>query len=519
MACGQKYSPRFFRSAYPSGCGVSQMSLMHAFVILATTLALLTAGCAAGSKIVHASAPPGEALSEDYSVKVNRRSIPVYSCRVSAVPFNQEWPGYQRPQDQTELAGFACWNQEGPVQVEVRLRAAISSAIIRPNSLGVIPRIERDRILFTLKAPAPMILEINGMKKALHLFASPLETNAPAPNAHGVRYFGPGIHRPGVIKLRSNESVYIADGAVVHGSIQASGASNIRIEGRGILDVGSFERGQGGGAVRLTDCTDARIEGIVMRDPDVWCCSLFGCRNVTITDVKLIGLWRYNADGIDICNSENVTVQDSFVRAFDDALVVKGLKFPTNSFHDRPVRNIRFRRCVVWCDWGRAMEIGVETSAPEIAEVAFEDCDIVRTTHVAMDIFHGDRAIVHDIRFENNRVDMNGWQPRPQFQSKSGEHYKADGGDRYCPALLSISIQKTHYAKDPERGKVRNVLFKDIKVTGADRPPSILSGLDAEHDVAGVKIQNLRFNGQWVGSPGEAGLAIGPHVQEVQFTK
>jgi len=52
------------------------------------------------------------------------------------------------------------------------------------------------------------------------------------------------------------------------------------------------------------------------------------------------------------------------------------------------------------------MEIGCETCAPEIAEVFFEDCDVIRTTHVALDIQHGDRASVHDIRFENIRTPL-----------------------------------------------------------------------------------------------------------------
>ena len=252
---------------------------------------------------------------------------------------------------------------------------------------------------------------------ALHLFASPPEQDAPTAEAPGLHYFGPGVHRPGKITLRSNESVYIAGGAVVHGSIHAAGASNVRIAGRGILDVSSFERGQGGGAVRLTDCSDVTIEGIVMRDPDVWCCSLFGCRKVTIANVKLVGLWRYNADGIDICNSQDVVVQDSFVRAFDDALVIKGLKFG-NTMDHRPVRNVQFRRCVVWCDWGRAMEIGAETCAPEIANITFENCDIVRTTHIAMDIQHGDRATVRDIRFENIRVEIDHVEPAPAYATE-----------------------------------------------------------------------------------------------------
>ena len=62
-------------------------------------------------------APAGEPLSEDYQLTVAGRKVPVYACRVSAVPFNQVWPGYQRPLDQTELAAFACWDMNGPVAV------------------------------------------------------------------------------------------------------------------------------------------------------------------------------------------------------------------------------------------------------------------------------------------------------------------------------------------------------------------------------------------------------------------
>ena len=32
------------------------------------------------------------------------------------------------------------------------------------------------------------------------------------------------------------------------------------------------------------------IEGIVMLDPDAWCCSLFGCRDVPIGPLKLVCL-------------------------------------------------------------------------------------------------------------------------------------------------------------------------------------------------------------------------------------
>jgi hypothetical protein len=458
-----------------------------------------------------------ETLSDHYEVTVNGRPIPVYACRVSAMPFNQVWPGYQRLLDQTELAGFACWDMSRPVKVVVQSRREVQSVVVRPASRGIRPRADTNRISFSVDRPGPIVVEVNGPQHALHLFANPPEKHAPATHAPGVRYFGPGVHHAGKIHLRSNETVYLAAGAVVYGSIHASGVSNIRITGRGILDGSQFAREEGWGAVRLDDCSDVHIEGIVMRDPDVWCCSLFGCRNVTIANVKVIGLWRYNADGIDVCNSQGVDVRDSFVRAFDDALVVKGLQFSPADMDQRPAKNIRFRRCVVWCDWGRAMEIGAETCAPEIADIAFEDCDIIRTTHIAMDIQHGDRAAIRDIRFENIRVEVDDRNLQPLMQSSREEKYADPSAGRYCPSLLEIVIHQTPYSKDQQRGTVRGVTFRNITVTGAQMPSSSFRGFDAEHAVEGVAIEDLRFNGKRLQSASEARLQLGLHVRDVRF--
>ena len=119
---------------------------------------------------------------------------------------------------------------------------------------------------------------------------------------------------------------------------------------------------------------------------------------------------------------------------------------------------------MIWCDWGRAMEIGAETCAPEIADITFEDCDIVRTTHIAMDIQHGDRAAVRDIRFENIRVEIDDQNPPPRMQQNRDEKYPADAQDGYCPTLLEIVIRKNFYSQDEERGTVRDIVFQDIAV-------------------------------------------------------
>ena len=471
----------------------------------------------ASNPITIVPAPAGEQLSDEFEVNVETRVVPVYRCRVSVVPLNQVWPGYQRPLDQTEMASFAYWDMAGEAEVQVRSRQSVQSVAVRPSSLRIKPVVSGNTITFRLPRPCLTTVEINGPHHALHLFASLPEKDAPQPTDPGVRYFGPGVHRPGKIVLESNQTLYVAGGAVVYGAVHARGAANVRVLGRGIIDASGFERGQGGGVVRFSDCSDVVIDGVVMRDPDVWCCSLFGCRNARITNVKLVGLWRYNADGIDICNSRDITVRDCFVRAFDDCIVLKGLKWKNESYDHRPVQNVDVSGCVIWNDWGRALEIGAETCAPEIAQVTFRDCDIIRTVHIAMDIQHGDRAVVRDIRFENIRVEIDDVTPAPRMQRTQDEKYAPDAKSGYCPNLLVVHVTQTHYSQDDQRGIVRDVVFKDIAVTSRVAPASRLEGLDAAHGIDGVVFENVRFNGRAITNAAAGHISIGAHVRDVKF--
>lgn len=469
---------------------------------------------AAGSVTIW-PAPAEEQLCEDYSLRVNGKKVPVSSCRVSAVPLNQVWPGYQRPKDQTELAGFAHWGMSGRVTVEVTPKRPFKNVMVRPGSRGIRASVRGQRITFTLTKPGQVTVELDGSHHALHLFADPSEADAPKPGDVGVRYFGPGIHRPGKIQLKSGETLYVAGGAVVYTAIEARGATGVRVLGHGIIDTSEYERDQGGGCIRLTDCSDVKIEGVILRDPDVWCLSAFGCRNLEISNVKLVGLWRYNADGIDICNSQDVVVRNSFVRAFDDAIVLKGLK----GLDDRPVRNVRVHDNVIWCDWGRGLEIGAETCAPEFADIRFQNCDIIRTTHIAMDIQCGDRAVIQDVRYENIRVEIDDVCPSPKMQSHRDERYVESPNDEHVPNLLVIIIAKNPYSQDAERGRVRDITYQNITVTGRRTPRSSFTGLDAQHTVQGVTIENLRFNGQPAKNAAEANLTLGANVSDVRFGK
>lgn len=471
------------------------------------------AGESADSAVTVYPAPAGEPLSDDFELAAGGQKVPVYPCRVSAIPFNQPWPGYQRPIDQTEIASFASWDMRGPVEVEVLSRRPVESVAIRPTARGIQAKVDGNRIRFRLDAPQQITVEVNGWHKALHLFANAPEATLPNPQTPGVRYFGPGVHRPGVIEVENNQTLYIAGGAVVYGAVHAKDASNIKILGRGILDGSEFERNPAAidGCIHLERCKNVTIDGLILRDPNVWCVSTFVCSDVAISNLKLIGLWRYNSDGIDICNSQRVTVRNCFVRSYDDSLVIKGL----TAFRDVPVQDILFEDCVVWNDWGRALEVGAETCAPEFARITYRNCDVIRTTNIALDIQHSDRAAVKDVLFEKIRMEVDDVNYAEQIQKTRDEKYVEN--PNYCPRFLVLEIVKTQNSQDAERGTMQNVVVRDCSISGKPLPHSYLRGFDPAHSVRDVTITNLKINGKLVEKLEDAAIHIGPNVQNVHI--
>jgi hypothetical protein len=466
--------------------------------------------------VIH-PAPVEELPSPDYTVTINGQPVFVHTARVSAHPMNQTWPGYQRPLEQTELAAFATWDMAAPVEICVTAAQPIREVRVRPSARQIKPVQAGQTLRFTLDRPGQLTVEINGMHQALHLFANPPESAAPDPKDPAVRYFGPGVHCPGVIRVTSGQTIYLAGGAVVYGAILAEKATDITIRGRGILDGSKFSRGDGYTLFSLQSCQRVTIEGLILRDPCGWTLVPVACQQVQIRNIKLIGHWRYNADGIDFVNSQHCLLEDSFIRTFDDCVVFKGCDYwPELACRQLPVQNIQVRRCVLWCDWGRALEIGAETVAPEITALTFEDCDIIHVLDVAMEIQNGDRAHCHNIRFRDIRVELDDDQTHPMYQTEPGQTYVATG--RHIAQLLVLVTSNNAWSRDTIRGRVDDIRFEDITVTAGTTPELFFAGLDAEHMVQDVHIINLCINGQRIRSLQEAHCIVRPFVSDLHVT-
>lgn len=487
--------------------------------IFILAISILSAGISGGcSQIVTYPGPEGEEASPDFTVKVDGKEVFVYRARVSARPENQVWPGHQRPGEQTEQVSFCYFDADKAATVEVESKTKIDRLVVRPLSKKIRPTVDGHKISFTLTEPCQLAIEVNGRHHALHLFANETEKNPVKESDKNTIYFGPGIHHPGIIEVKDNQIVYIAGGAVVHAIIKTRNVKNAAVKGRGVLDASSFER-SAGNCIRIENGENITVEGIILRDPPSWALTMYDSQNVTIDNVKLIGLWRYNADGIDIVNSNNVKVKSSFIRAFDDGIVLKGWK--RGNGVQRNVHDIDVDNCIIWNDWGRAFEIGAETVADSIYRCSFRNSDVIHFVHIALGIQNGDRAHIFDIDYENIRIEdpiTDGFfLGDPKNPGNVDPFLVETSGSGVLGHLVWIYLNKNPYSKDDKRGKVYDINYKDIQYTSTYTPQITFIGYDAEHDVSDITFDNVTVNGKKIMNASDGNIQMNDYVKDLKF--
>ena len=440
---------------------------------------VLITACSQNSKVISYSAPDQEKKSEDFEMSVNNKPVFVYQARVSKYPINQVWPGYQRPINQTEIASFAYFDFKGEAEIRINSKKEIKTLDISPKEYGIKPKIEGNSIIIKLSKPLKFNVEVNGYHHALHIFANPLENfeiNKDDPKIH---YFGPGVHEAGIINLKSDETVFIDGGAIVYGVINSENARNIKILGRGILDASKIERRKAPNMITLKNVVNAYVSGIILRDPHEWAVVPTNCDSVTFNDIKMVGFWRYNSDGIDIVNCKNVVFKNSFIRSFDDNIVVRGSK---SAYHEpyNIIENIMIDSCVLWNDWGRALEIGASTVADTIKNISFSNCYLPHFTAVAMDIQNCDRGYIKDVRFKNIHIG----NPIADSLTLGTTPIVTQAWSK----VIVLGIYDSFYANDSVRGNISNIYFdniryniNDAKITYPNAYDSILTRDDSTH--------------------------------------
>lgn len=426
--------------------------------------------CGTAGKIfsgVHAY-PKTESLttSDVFSVEVNGKSIWTEKF-VSNLDFQSlpDWfddPGVREPQE-LHLAGF---EGTGKLNVTVTVQSSPGNVRIRPLSRKIKPEVSENTISFEWSGPGQLVVEA-GDNPPLFLFANPPEKDIPSASDSKVKYFGPGVHRPGYIELKDNEAVYIAAGAVVYGGIRAKDVSNIKVAGRGILD-GNYEYSR---MVEIENSQNITFEGVTIRNGRGWTNTLINCRKVEYNFVKVLGFGP-SSDGVNPAGSQNVRITNCFLRCTDDCVAIKAPDYA------HPVRNVYIaNNIMIGFAYADGVTIGFETNAEEVTNVKVVDCDILTARggsrvdgHSGFSIICDGPAVVHDIIFENIRVE--------QAEIK----------------LFELNITNgTLYGDDPP-GHIRNVIIRNVE--WFHEAPIVLFGFNEEHLVKDVIFENCRVGGK-----------------------
>ena len=256
-----------------------------------------------------------------------------------------------------------------------------------------------------------------------------METDIPDRTAPNVHYFEAGTHQIDSMRLKDNDIVYLEGGAFVYAkpqppeklkpfglvnaiemwwadfTLMAEGVKNVRIAGRGVLcgrkTLEACQRHRLLGIMRSSDVT---VEGIVFREGTSWSIHTEEASQVLIDNVKVLGHFANN-DGIDVCDSHDVLVRNSFAHNADDSFLVKAFK---------PVSNVVFENCVAWNDVSTSFGAVCEIAA-EAKNIVFRGCTVTHSTFPLWD--HDAGGVIGVFRWLYDHG--NAWRRRLPARSQS----------------------------------------------------------------------------------------------------
>lgn len=371
----------------------------------------------------------------------------------------------------------------------LRLQFAEETGEMRISPARLRMRADRigDAYVLELDGPQHLYLDIEGLEKPILWHGNPEKKK----EERATYYYKAGAcYSVGTLVLRSGESVYIEEGAVVRGRIQSEKyAENITIGGYGILDAGCVMDNDSR-TILMDCCKNVQIEDITILHTPSWHMMLAGCDGVTVRNVKEIGE-VCGSDGVDIVGSRNVLVEQCMFRNNDDCVAIKafqggycdgkgeliGGEAPRG--WNQNVEHICVRNCIFLNEMcGNGIEIGHELQIEEVRDIVFQNIDLVRSEGygAAISIHAGDRATVHDVRFEDIRI------------------------ENYSDFLFDFRVMKSRFNHDAERGHIRDIFLKNIFVHHTANHQgytmSVIGGWDEAHKAERIVFEDVYLGAQ-----------------------
>lgn len=440
------------------------------------------------TKIENHPAVEGIPLSNDFAVKARPADtdgawidIVAYSTDVADVnttcnTFNK-YP--------IAIASFAA---TGAVEIQAEFMAGeVDVAVIRPESLGVQTSVKDGKtITFRLEKQVDVMLEINGDKwKALHVLVNTVDANAPTGDAENLWYFGPGLNngsafskvQDGNLMVPSDTTVYLAGGAFLNAKLNFIGVSNASVRGHGFI-----WNGPNGGAILIERSTNTLVEGITSLGATGFSLTTGEAKGVHVKGYRSFSS-HGNGDGVDFFCSQDVLVENCFLRNSDDTVAIYGHRWD----YCGDTKNITIRNCTLLPDIAHPIQIGTHGNpkAPEtFSNIRIENIDILDHYENQMwyqgciSINAADENLIEDVHVENVRIE------------------KISKGQ-----LINIrTMENAMWTTAPGRG-VRNVTIKNLSLNMENSKivnPSLILGYNGERAVENITFVNLNIGGKMI---------------------
>lgn len=420
------------------------------------------------------------------------------------------------------------------VEVTVTGASSITSYSISPKKLNLTGSTSGNKLTFTISKDEYLIVQINGLKR-LVIAADPGEVGAPASSGagifnvtaapfnadktgstlttaaiqsaidaasaynNGIVYVPAGVYTIGNLVLKSNMKLYLQSGAVLYASIVKTdytmnwhkdsinkdvtwwistqvGADNIKVYGRGIIDGrGTSMPGFASNLLVPMGCTNFTCEGILFRDSSAWAVTPVRSNDLTFTNMKIFNRFSVGEDdGIDVCESQNVTVTNSIGIGLDDPYTTKSWTQTTD----------------ISKNWPGSPEV--------VSNVTFDDC-ISWTFCYGYKVGQGVLQNQTGITFKNSVV----------YDSAVGigVHHKYGTGTVSAITFDNIDIEKVSNTNDGHRtwlhmevlggtngvGPINGVNIKNINVRDQGTSGGILKGYDSTSQISNTTFDNIKM--------------------------
>ncbi|MDR6562309.1 MULTISPECIES: hypothetical protein [unclassified Arcicella] len=416
--------------------------------------------------------------SNDYTVEIRKTGEteykPCFVYKTDNYWVDTYFGGISKPQTSASFTSFAF--SKTSVDVKVTFNSTANNVTIRPLNFGINPTKNGNVITFTLSEPKKISVEFNDLKNPLFLFAEAPDI----PNTTATYYYGPGVHNIGLQKtIKTNESVYIAAGAVVEGSfITAYNTQNVSIKGRGILTMGEWKHKSrevpwlgDHSAIKGNGISNLQMEGLIIANSCGWTIPIYNSGNLTFNNqfrnLKLIS-WNGNTDGIWV-NGNNHIVDDCFIFNNDDIIMSHGAS------------NCKVSNLVAWGGpWGRLYWLNNQKST---SNIVFENINLIGKDGgvglIVIDGTTGTNMSVNDITFKNIRVEAH-----PKTSNYNTNKF--------------IIFNSGYKSLD-------NWIFEDVTIDDKNPDEGDLYGT-INSPIKGIKFKNLKIGGVKVNSLSEGNM-------------